>query len=120
VAPHKPTLYLKLSTKNQVLHTVAYTLYGEGDHAPPAGGVREPGADVGLHTGQGATHPAACGEVVHCVRFAVAVRTTLLRGCARRRKALKGGPYARADTRGPVRSGRFTSHRSIPVFIHAT
>jgi hypothetical protein len=30
VAPHKATLYPKVSTKNQVLHTVAYTLYGEG------------------------------------------------------------------------------------------
>jgi hypothetical protein len=37
VAPHKATLYPKLSTKNQVLHTVAYTLYGEGDHTAPPG-----------------------------------------------------------------------------------
>ena len=57
MAPHKPTLYLKLSIKNQVLHTVAYTLYGDGDHAPPAGGVREPTADVGLHTGKGLRIP---------------------------------------------------------------
>ena len=35
--PHEPILIKYFPPKNQVLHTVAYTLYGEGDHSHSVG-----------------------------------------------------------------------------------